>query len=493
MRWRLLIRILIERSAAVAMLSPGVGMLAVAVVFATVPVCVRAQDVVEGVSVERADGDGEVDLQSLLKEYFSGVDVAESVRLEGEIHAAVKGSVSDVLDAMLRMVLWEPVSPGLHTFDFAGFPDCVVHVPEGYDPKVPHPVTIAILPADPGGVSPHAMRELASHIVCMPRSFDRVTFHSRGDRVEEIRALLAALRRRFSVDGERVYLYGRGVGGDSAWMVSLFAADLFAGVWVDEGALSVPYRRAWQPLLLENLRRTPVHLRWTNVAMPVGEVLSGRAVGVSLANWSVVDMAERMGLMLTWCVRDGAGVAGDSVARDSVTGDSEGGDVGAGDVGASESDIDVLLNGRRSVLGSEVSRWFRDVEQGRCGWLRAGAMREPEWVGDQVDVLAGRGGDRYEVARVLFRERMGYLSGRIVGQRIEVESRRCEFVELHLPFGSVDFSKPVTIYYHGKRRFGGRLMPTVRTVLRSAREAWAFEGAACVRLRMGRRGRVVPF
>ena len=93
----------------------------------------------------------------------------------------------------------------------------------------------------------------------------------------------------------------------------------------------------------------------------------------------------------------------------------------------------------------------------------------------------------------MLESKLAYLHARVDDQTIAVTSRKCEIIELHIGVELVDLAKPVLIKYNDKRRFEGRLPTSVLTLLESAYEEWEFQHPSCVRLRMGKKGRVLPF
>ncbi|MEN6365875.1 MAG: PHB depolymerase family esterase [Thermoguttaceae bacterium] len=79
-----------------------------------------------------------------------------------------------------------------------------------------------------------------------------------GYTAREHAAVLNALRdacRRFSIDTDRVFLSGHGIGGDAAWDIGLAHPDLWAGVIVVSGSTDRYCARYW-----ENARYVPFYV-----------------------------------------------------------------------------------------------------------------------------------------------------------------------------------------------------------------------------------------
>ncbi len=408
-------------------------------------------------------------LRKSLRAYFTAEDPGERKALEAGIHGAAAGSVGAVLEALSELQLWSAVAEEVETFavDVGGGlrTDLRVTLPRGYDPAVRYPLVL-VLSDSPGrhdafdGDWFDSLR--AEFVVAEVRGGACLGFNAPRQSADAPRAWLRALRRRYHLDSDRVYAYGSGVGGDAAFAMAVSHGDTLAGVVVREGTLIVPVPREMHPILLENLRGTPLHLVWTRPELPPKTLLRGRAVRVAIMNQWITETAERASLPITRSVLPATAIA---------TPDA----------------WDQVLRSRRRAASS-VLHWFRYPEQGRAGFLRVDRLAEPVWEGDQLEILTAPGKDRSEFATRTLRAKLGYLSGRIDGQSVDIESARCDSVGIELEWGAVNFTNAVHIRYNGKRRFEGKLSPTMETVLLSAEENWEFQHPACVRLHIGRRG-----
>jgi hypothetical protein len=141
--------------------------------------------------------------------------------------------------------------PGLYEFQIPGRPGendvrYVLQLPPEYDPLRRYPVILALADA---GVPPEAEIEFWAG---PPRKegepLGQATRHgyitisvewlkpkqtAYGYSASEHQAVLGSLRdacRRFSIDTDRVFLTGHGVGGDGAWDIALAHPDIWAGV-----------------------------------------------------------------------------------------------------------------------------------------------------------------------------------------------------------------------------------------------------------------------
>ncbi|NOT02134.1 MAG: hypothetical protein HOP29_16105 [Phycisphaerales bacterium] len=421
-------------------------------------------------------------LAQLVQEYFAAEPAEKRDVLVPRIAEAATGSIPDVLAALRAVQVWTAADPraastvpteanGQTTaFD--------VRLPTGYDSAKAHPVAIVLTAADkPVDHDPivQAISRLDEpFVVIVPRAAPPSSFHASERGTDEVRAWLVAVRRRFHVDGDRVYLYGAAAGADAALTLILTQPDVFAGAIINEGAFDGPYGRELLPLLLPNVRHTPLRLIWTEPLMPVGELLVGRDYDVALTGMIVRETAARLDLPITETVLRPGEVPDYSFLNDWMT--------------------------RRRPRVADTARQFRFPAQGRSHFVRAidlppgapGDAHSP-WQGDQLHILTVGHTDPSAYVTSVLDSKLPKFTARIEGQSIDIRSTLCDAIELHLPAGVVDFDKPVAIHHNGIRVFDGRLKPDVKTLLDSAYLEWEFQHPAVVRLRITARGTAVPF
>ena len=129
-----------------------------------------------------------------------------------------------------------------------------------------------------------------------------------------------------------------------------------------------------------------------------------------------------------------------------------------------------------------VSKWFRYPHQGRAGWLRQVKFKGEIWRDEQLSVLPALQVDRDAFITGVIKGKLAYLGGRVDGQTITIDTRRCARIELSVPEGLVDLDKPVTVLCNGRKRFEGILRRSVRTLLEAAYRDWKFEHPPVARL-----------
>lgn len=411
---------------------------------------------------EEADEQKHAALTELVEQYFGTTDRSGRTALVAEIRKSAGESVAAVAAAMMDAQLWESIDesadeiavsygPGRHT-------RIAVTLPDDYDPTKRYPLILAFV--DP--VEAPAEREwpeaFDDFVVAAPLDIDNDPFNAGIQGSAAPAEWLMALRRRYHLDSDRLYLHGSGIPGDAAFVSLVMHCDLFAAAVIHEATLDVPFRKELQQLLLDNLHDTPLHLMWTEPSLPPSTELEGRQVEIALANRSIVEFARKAGLPIAETM---------------------------------EPWRQFQRIGRRAVR--DVRKWFRYPAQGQAGFVRQRVFRPPAWEGDQLDIQVAPEVNRGAFITKFFESKLARLTGRIRGQRIEVTSTHCESVEIRLGPGMVDFDESVVIFYNGNRRFDGHIRPSIATLLASAYADWEFQRPVYVRLLVGDAGRVRPF
>ncbi len=427
-----------------------------------------------------ADEETDDPLLHSVQSYFRETDPTKRSPLVAEIQSAADGSLERVLETLAQIQLWKPVTGTEETLEVIlgdGRKTRIrVTPPNQYDPNERYPLILALGGDDDGDTFDQQwLTSMGPEcFVARVSQCTSISFDAPANQAGDPPAWLRALRRNYHLDSDRVYLYGSGTGGDAAFLAAVMHADAFAGVIVREGMLDVPYPRELQELLLDNLRNTPLHLIWTRPELPPQTLLEGRDVRVAVANQAFMKLAQTAPSpnATGWPIRS-------TVLFESTPTDANA--------------WAYILDARRRPAANSVSHRFRYPAQGHARFLRLGRFAGPVWEGDQIDIQAHPTADRSAYVTDVLQSKLASLAGRIDGQTIHIESTRCETVEILLHAGMLDFSKPIHIRYNGKRRFSDLVRPSIATVLEWAYTEWEFQRPVCVRLRVGRRGRVLPF
>lgn len=197
------------------------------------------------------------EVRDLVRKYLGEPLAAERSAILGELLDREGATVPRV--AQLLKLMKPPLEvpedasrgPGLYEFTIRGLPGeenirYHMQLPPEYDPLRQYPVIIALADA---GVPPQAEVEFWAGpprddgeplgqatrqgyiVIAVDWLLPKQT--SCGYSAREHHAVLGSLRdacRRFSIDTDRVFLTGHGVGGDGAWDIALAHPDVWAGV-----------------------------------------------------------------------------------------------------------------------------------------------------------------------------------------------------------------------------------------------------------------------
>lgn len=196
-------------------------------------------------------------VRNLVRDYLSEPLAAERAKILSALSDQAGATVPRV--AQLLKLMKPPLDvpedakrgPGLYELTvrgLAGDADSgyLVQLPPEYDPLRRYPVIVALADA---GVQPKSEIEFwAGPLRPDAEPLGQATRHgyvtisvewlepkqvSYGYSAREHHAVLGALRdacRRFSIDTDRIFLTGHGVGGDAAWDIALAHPDVWAGV-----------------------------------------------------------------------------------------------------------------------------------------------------------------------------------------------------------------------------------------------------------------------
>lgn len=110
-------------------------------------------------------------------------------------------------------------------------------------------------------------------------------------------------------------------------------------------------------------------------------------------------------------------------------------------------------------------------------------------MGDQLSILPSGEADHDAFITSVVKDRLAYLGAEVKGQTVTLDVRRCARVELLLPPGLLDLSRPITVFCNGKRRFRGVAEVGIATLLETAYDRWEFQRLAFAKVSF----RVRPF
>ncbi|UCE61136.1 MAG: hypothetical protein JSU63_05170 [Phycisphaerales bacterium] len=405
------------------------------------------------------------ELAAQVELFFHTENAGTRSRIAATIAEASRSDFQAVARAVAEVSLWSelPAARNVVPLESAAFGtvDVVVSLPDGYDPSQRYPLLVCV-PGEPDS----ADEALALAEVCLDKAvegFVKVSPQHPFDSplgesppaAADLPAFLRHLRKLIHTDTNRIFLFGAGHGGDSAWLVAIAYPDCFAGLITLSAYPRWPYPRQTLPLALKNLTHLPVLTAWQVVA---DRDKTPRQVKVAAFNSGIAEFAKRAGLPIT-----GLALA-EGVSLELP-----------------QPQLAAILNHKRVESTQPVSHWFRCPAQGRSGWIRQTKQAGEVWDVRQLSILSSPSSDHDRFVREVFEENLAYIGGRIDGQIINVDTRRCARVELLLPATALDWSKPVTIRCNGRKRYEGLLRPSIETMLEAAYEQWEFQCPVAVR------------
>ncbi len=417
------------------------------------------------VSTTRAEEPEPPKLPELLTAYFraESPDVANAAL--AEVVTSSGGAVADVAAALAEVELWDaPDEPTFEVKLSVGDGRAPIRLrvtlPDGYNAAKRYPVLVTV-----GDVPLLESMTRESVVIRIPPSL-LPPFHEPYQISPD--EWLRAVRRSVHLDEDRVFLVGCGTDGDRGLLTILRWPDAFAGGVLLQSTLDVPYAHVLVPMLLDQVRSMPVVLGWDRSVLTDDEPTSGRALAVAIVNELLADHAADAKVPLV-----------------PIVGDDE-------DAFWEGSTVAELLVGRRSTPNAAIKR-FRFGGEAELHGVRV-RQADADWSGDVIDIATpdvAIDGDDY-VRRVL-NDKLAIMQVGRRGQEIRIECSSGRGVDVRMPCDGVDFTKPVTIFLNGKRRFEGRLTPGIRTMLEEARQSWSFQHPICARVRIGPRGDGEPY
>ncbi len=443
-----------------------------------------AQDAVvpkEGEKKELTEEEKEAqELAGLVTGYFKATGRRDRSGLLSKIKGLKSASVKTVAEAIGKVQLWDAQEAGLQKISIESSrdgrgkthtTDVHVLVPEKYDSKKAYPLVVALHGQDGSGeqfvrVAAKLLGKQANEfIVAAPADYEGVWLGSPQDATDDPTAILRALRRKYHIDTDRVYLLGYSLGGHASCSLSTFYGENFAGAVCLAGTFVYQVGQEAVDMLLPNTRHVPMLIVY-------GENDSGNEAESGIAEWNryVGRVADRLKLPIEMVELAGKGHSG---------------------ILPPEKPFEEMLKKVRVHDNKTVQHWFRYPSQGRAYWLRQGRFLGEPWTAQQLVVSPAPGEDVSAVISELLKDRLAYLGGKIEGQTVRVDFARSSKVDLLLNDELIDLDKDIEVYVDGTIRFEGRAIPRIDTMLEMAVEDWEFQKLWPVRLKLSLKGRAV--
>jgi len=402
-------------------------------------------------------------LKTLLEGYFRAAIAEDRAKAAAEI--AERFSVQEVVSQVQLLDLWPAIQnqnpPGQPsggewkiTLPSGRSVQMKFVVPPGYDPSKRVPLIFGFNLWEEGGGSAQFTAGFHHAWVSLDEPIGG-SFYLSASEAADLPALLREVRRRIHVSIDRIYLFGQRSDGDAAWVAGMMYAHQFAALAVNSGIPRVPYPEQTYALFLPNLRGMPILSVWADPEP--GKDPSQ----VSVVNKAILNFASAAGMLF-----------------DAVTVAPQPSDT----IPTPQSHLLKLISDIRQPKPT-VAHWFRYLPQGNLGWLRATELGGEVWDDEQISIAVTADADRDEFITKCLKENLFYLSGKIEGQTIKIETRRLEGIELRLSPEQLDLAQPISIEINGRKRFEGLPNPSVIDLLESAYEDWDFQHPVHVRKR----------
>lgn len=421
----------------------------------------------------------EAAIRANLKAYFATQDGAARAALVQSICSDPAYEQAAVAGWLAQLERCERVAAGVHEIDVpidggAAARRVSIRIPRGYDPQNAWPLIYAL--HGTGGDGPSILRYLEhvlgddvdEFIIAAPSAYTHYAIQVEPPHSTQHLDVLRAVKQRFRVDSDRVYLTGYSRGGHGSWTVGVLHADQFAAVIPVAGTLILPeVDRLWDPFL-PNVANTYVLNVWgANDRFQDDGTTLATDGGIAGLNRRLRDAAARLKLPI-----------------ESVEDEEK----GHSDVLVPLPELRRALKRVRDPWPARVRHTFRDAYQASAYWLEGREWTGPAWDGQafNVEMQAGEtGGDA--IARFL-RGRLGEIAGERDGQTLTLRRKKVRELVVWFGDGMIDWSKPVTIRMSGKAVFEGVLQPDLDVCLSEAARSFDFQRLrwAGVRVKRGK-------
>ena len=416
----------------------------------------------------------DIDAQRTLVERIEADDAYDRARVCEWLHAAAEFPNANAGEMRIDVELVDGSSRNL-----------LVRVPPDYDPHHPWPLIYILhgMGGDAQGILRFYEKLLGDRIdqfiVAAPdRYTDMIIYHPDWPPLGEHPTLRAALRRRFHIDNDRVYISGYSKGGHTTWMQAILHADEFAGALALASTFVMPeHERIWASFL-PNLGNTYFACVWG-----AGDVLDNAGErsadgGVAGLNQGIRKLAGELSLALHMIELAG---------RDHF------------DVQPPAEIVDAWLTARRVHYPAKSEHAFRHESQGHAYWVEANEWTGSQWTDAPIELSLrsnenpnNREDVRAATARA-YQQLLGGVSGEIDGQELRVSRKRIKELTIWLGDGMFDWEQPITLVVSGRKIYEQRVTPNLHVCLTQAKRTYDFDRLrwAGLRYRSGQQVRLV--
>jgi len=421
-----------------------------------------------------------------LREYFLAKNLNERRILRDRILGTPPPiDATRLADAIAKVQLWDAQVTGIQDLDLQvarsseKTKPAVVSVPPDYDPLRPWPLVITLHGQGQSAQSMMTMTRAMlgdaanEHIIVAPQDLGPLGFTKPNEIVDQPRRLLIAIRRRFHIDNDRVFLMGYSIGSHNTWMAAVMHADCFAGI---------------MPLA------TPMQL--------IGNDMLYDVVSPNLSNLET---------LFVWGAQDNLGQDGQphplggnaefsrrqaKVMRDACGKRFLGVELpGAhhGNVRPPPDEVKRWLSHKRKAWPRRVHQRFRLPEQSRAAWIEAVELMGQPLANAPSTVKLRPGEDQQMAQKRHLVAQLGLIEASVDQQTISITTKKVKGVVLLLSDALIDLDKPVTIVRNKRKVFSGKIRRRPDVVLRESDETWDFARIPQVRMVIPASGNKVTF
>jgi len=421
-----------------------------------------------------AAGAEEPELDGLLRDYFNAKAPSVEQDLREKI-VAIDGLNAEKLAAAIRSVnLWSEQKTGVYNMSIrlrrgkSSEIPVWLSVPAGYETGKRWPLVVTF--HGQGQPAENMLRltrqwlgeRAGEFILAAPQDFQPLDFNAPGHFNAQPRYLVAALRRVFRLDSDRVYVMGYSLGGHRTWMTLISHADVFAGAVPMATPLQLVGGDALWPIVLPNARHVPILFCW-------GEKDTVDERGQPRADGGNTGWNRRLRRV----------IEGLDFSRFEAF---EQPDVGHVGVVPPREAFDSLLNQERAEFPRSVEQVFRLPHQSRAYWVETDDIHGQLLSVGTIRVAVEPGEDPLAAQRRYFREHLSRIVAESDGRTIRLETHKTRLSILLLSDAIVDLDRPIRIFRNGRERFRGRVRRDPDVMLREAATEWDFDRLYTVRM-----------
>lgn len=421
-----------------------------------------------------------------LRDYFLARKLDERTILRKRILSdASPINLRKLADAIVNVQLWDAQVAGIQEIELQvgrsskSAKRAVISVPLNYDPLRPWPLVITLHGQGQSAQSMMTMTRAMlgdaanEHIMVAPQDLGPLGFTEPNEIVDQPRRLLIAIRRRFHIDNDRVFLMGYSIGSHNTWMAAVMHADCFAGIM----PLATPMQLIGNDMLYDvvspNLSNLETLFVW-GAQDNLGQDGQPHPLGGN------AEFSRRQARVM----RDACGKRFLGVELPGAN---------HGNVRPPPDEVKRWLSHKRKAWPRRVHQRFRLPEQSRAAWIEAVELMGQPLANAPSTVKLKPGEDQQMAQKRHLVAQLGLIEASVEHQTITITTRKVKGAGLLLSDELIDLDKPVTIVRNKRRVFSGKIRRSPDVVLRESDETWDFARIPQVRVVIPASGNKVTF